>query len=232
MASPTNPTTTQSQAQQLTPAEVRHFLTDVMNQTSDQFSPGKLAINSVNGDVLQRWVREKNPPAVTVVKTLLESRNYAQAVKTLVSEYVRAVKALMFDNPPKLSWEKVHPAILKRRQLEAEQRGAVKPGTDEEGRTKWVQVAEKAKADDAEAKLEAKYEKDVAVLIDKIFFANVRSQQRDERKIADLQEALRADVAAKRKNGATWGKLHAYVVTEINKAYQTDERERERWNSR
>ena len=231
MATQTNPVVNQPQAQEITAAEVTYFLTDVLKQTSDQFHPGKLLINGNNGDLLQRWVRENNPTAVPVVRTLIESRNYVQAVKTLVSEYTKAVRALMFDVPSRLEWEVVHPAITKRRALEAEQSGKVKPLTDEQGRTKFVAAAEKAKADASTEKAEKRSEQEAYDAISRIFFINPRSQSRDERKIADLKSEL-TEYIEKHKGKKTWFDIAGYVTAKIAWAYREDEKQREKWNSR
>lgn len=229
MSTQANPVVTQ---QQITPKEVQYFLTDVLTQTSAQFHPGKLVINPNNSDILQRYVREHDPAVVTVVRTLLETRQYQQAVRTLTSAYVQAVKMLMFNLPSPLQWEKVHPAITKRRALEAEQRGEVKQKSNDDGQTEWFNKTEQAKADDAEAKLEAKYERDVNDLIERVYFINPVRQTPDYKRIDDLKADLRDDVAKARKNGHKWGKIHAYVLNKINNAYKAAERETERWNSR
>lgn len=227
-----NPGVNQSQNRALTHAELAHFLADTLTQASAQFHPGKLAISGPNSDLLQVWLRENDMTTLNVVRALLESHTYGQAVKTLVAGYVKAVKALMFEPNSKLVWEKEHPAVLKRRELESKQRGEVQKLSNDQQQSQFAEKVAKSEADAAFEKQEARYEKDVAVLVAKVFFVNPRTQTRDAAKIERLQEELNSDIQKLRKNGKTWGKVHAYVVTKINQAYEQDERDRVRYNSR
>jgi hypothetical protein len=231
MSSTPNPAATQP-PRAITQSEVLYFLTDVLKQASEQFHPGKLKIGAANSDTIQLWLREHEPTVLTVSKALLDSHQYISAVKTLVLGYVQAVKAMMFEPASKLVWEKEHPAVLKRRALEAQQSGNVKPTQNKDAEAAHAAKVRQAEADSAETKQEATYEKAVLDLIDRVFFVNPRSQTRDARKIEDLQTELRADIEKARANGHSWGKIHAHVLWKIDDAHQKDERDRVRYNSR
>lgn len=207
----------------LTDSEVQRLVNDSWVAMNVRLSPGRLSTSCCNR--VQVHARQQFLPLLEQARDSIFT-NYKEAVRLLADAYYRSVIALRFE-PNALEWVVEHPSVVRRKELELQNRGLapVEP-TDVPERAKREEAFEnQVKAEKAHREALKQIENAIAA----VCFTNFRGV--DHRKTEELQTELREYVSKNlgKKNGV---EVLGYVQSRIAWAYKNHEKQQEIWNSR